>query len=127
MCPSGFDGPRCQKTIRSFLGGDWAWYPALEMCDNSHLSIEFLTIKPEGVLLYSGPIAAPKWAESSDFISLELVSGNPRLLIDFGSGTLELVIKLNDTTLDDGHWHQIDIFWDTEVIRRVLYKVKTKI
>lgn len=44
------------------------------------------------------------------------------MLIDFGSGTLELKIKLNKTThrLDDGDWHRLDIFWDTENVRMVL-------
>ena len=50
----------------------------------------------------------------SDFISLELERGTPRLLIDFGSGTLELRVKTKKT-LDDGEWHRIDVFWDTEV------------
>jgi hypothetical protein len=50
----------------------------------------------------------------SDFISLELERGMPRLLIDFGSGTLELRVKTKKS-LDDGEWHRIDIFWDTEV------------
>jgi Laminin G domain. len=50
----------------------------------------------------------------SDFISLELERGMPRLLIDFGSGTLELRVKTKNS-LDDGEWHRIDVFWDTEV------------
>lgn len=50
----------------------------------------------------------------TDFISLELDRGMPRLLIDFGSGTLELRVKTKKS-LDDGEWHRIDIFWDTEV------------
>jgi len=50
----------------------------------------------------------------SDFLSLELERGMPRLLIDFGSGTLELRVKTKHT-LDDGEWHRIDVFWDTEV------------
>ena len=60
----------------------------------------------------------------ADFIALELESGNPRLLIDFGSGTLELKIKLNKTThrLDDGDWHRLDIFWDTEVIIFLIFQ-----
>ncbi len=86
------------------------------MCDRSHLSIEFLVKnKSEGTLLYNGPIAPLKFGDISDFISLELESGSPRLLINFGSGTLELVIKLNETTLNDGDWHRIDVYWDTEV------------
>lgn len=36
-------------------------------------------------------------------------------MIDFGSGTLELKVKPKHG-LDDGEWHRIDIFWDTEVL-----------
>lgn len=50
----------------------------------------------------------------ADFVSIELDRGQPRLLIDFGSGTLELKVK-SKKSLDDGEWHKIDVFWDTEV------------
>ncbi|XP_050552731.1 neural-cadherin isoform X1 [Spodoptera frugiperda] len=120
-CPPGYTGPRCQQTSRSFRGTGWAWYPALEMCDSSHLSFEFITRKSEGVLLYNGPIVPPEPEEImvSDFISVELERGNPRLLIDFGSGTLELRVKTKKS-LDDGEWHRIDIFWDTENVRMIV-------
>ena len=146
QCPAGYNGPRCQQTARSFRGNGWAWYPALEMCDNSHLSFEFITKKPDGLLLYNGPIVPPeadeimvsgernetsciyivvrnRWNRKNpyrlyvicaDFISVELERGIPRLLIDFGSGTLELKVKPK-RTLDDGEWHRLDIFWNTEV------------
>lgn len=45
-CPVGYTGPRCQQTTRSFRGNGWAWYPPLEMCDESHLSLEFITRNP---------------------------------------------------------------------------------
>ncbi|XP_047118591.1 neural-cadherin-like [Schistocerca piceifrons] len=120
-CPSGYNGPRCQQTSRSFRGNGWAWYPPLEMCDNSHLSLEFITKKKDGMLLYNGPIVPPETNEVlvSDFISLELEGGMPKLFINFGSGTLELRVKTKKT-LDDGEWHNIDIFWDTENVRLVV-------
>ncbi|XP_026487587.1 neural-cadherin isoform X8 [Vanessa tameamea] len=120
-CPPGYTGPRCQQTSRSFRGTGWAWYPSLEMCDSSHLSFEFITRKSEGVLLYNGPIVPPEPEEIvvSDFISVELERGNPRLLIDFGSGTLELRVKTKKS-LDDGEWHRLDIFWDTENVRMIV-------
>ena len=73
----------------------WAWYPPLELCEESHLSIEFMTRKPDGTLLYNGPIGPPEEEENliSDFVNLELVMAHPRLLVDFGSGTLELRIQ----------------------------------
>nr|XP_016936507.1 neural-cadherin isoform X5 [Drosophila suzukii] len=120
-CPVGYAGPRCQQTTRSFRGNGWAWYPPLEMCDESHLSLEFITRKPDGLIIYNGPIVPPERDETliSDFIALELERGYPRLLIDFGSGTLELRVKTKKT-LDDGEWHRIDLFWDTESIRMVV-------
>ncbi|XP_026817887.1 neural-cadherin isoform X2 [Rhopalosiphum maidis] len=120
-CLNGFNGPRCQQTARSFKGSGWAWYPPLEMCDNSHLSLEFVTRKADGLMLYNGPIVPPEPEETlvSDFISIELDRGQPRLLIDFGSGTLELKVKTKKS-LDDGEWHKIDVFWDTENIRLVV-------
>ncbi|XP_035701024.1 neural-cadherin isoform X3 [Folsomia candida] len=120
-CPPGRDGPRCQITSRSFRANDWAWYSPLEMCEESHLSIEFITKKEDGLLLYNGPMVEPETDELilHDFISLELEKGEPRLLIDFGSGTLELRVKPNGS-LSNGEWHRIDVFWDTENVRMVV-------
>ena len=41
------------------------------------------------------------------------------MLIDFGSGTLELRIETKDG-LNDGDWHRIDVFWDREDVRMVV-------
>nr|CAD7430770.1 unnamed protein product [Timema monikensis] len=120
-CPIGSDGPRCQQTTRSFRGDGWAWYPPLAMCDNSHLSLEFITRKEDGLLLYNGPIVSPETEEVlvSDFISVELEKGLLRLLLDFGSGTLELKMKTKGS-LSDGEWHRIDVLWDTQNVRLVV-------
>ncbi|GFR26878.1 neural-cadherin [Trichonephila clavata] len=120
-CPEGFEGPQCQMTTRSFDGRGWAWFPPLQQCERSHLSLEFMTRKPDGLLLYNGPIANPDVGEIAvqDFISLELQSGRPRLLVDFGSGTAEVVVVV-DESLSDGEWHQIDVFWDRETVRLVI-------
>nr|XP_018903845.1 PREDICTED: neural-cadherin isoform X4 [Bemisia tabaci] len=127
-CPSGYHGPRCQQTARSFRGNGWAWYDPLDMCDNSHLSLEFITRKSDGQLLYNGPIVPPEPEEVlvSDFISLELEKGHPKLLIDFGSGTLELKVRTSKT-LDDGEWHRLDVFWDTEMVRLVVDYCKSAV
>lgn len=86
------------------------------MCNNSHISLEFLTRRQDGLLFYNGSITRPEADEVivSDFIVLELENGRPRLLIDFGSGTLQLKVNTKNN-LNDGTWHRIDIFWDTEV------------
>jgi len=48
------------------------------MCEESHLSLEFITKKDERLLLYNGPLVAPEPEEIilSDFISLELEKEN---------------------------------------------------
>nr|CAD7461382.1 unnamed protein product [Timema tahoe] len=120
FCPSGYNGAQCQQTTRSFRGDGWAWYPPLEVCDNNHLSLEFISSNTDGMLLYNGPIMQPEMDQRivSDFISIELEKGFPRLLMDFGSGTLELIVETK-TSLNDGEWHRIDVFWGTEDVRLV--------
>ncbi|XP_037085943.1 neural-cadherin-like isoform X3 [Pollicipes pollicipes] len=118
MCRAGYDGPRCQQTSRSFRGDGWAWLPPLSLCEETHLAVEFSTRRKDGLILYNGPITAPEDDQPvvSDFIALELEEGNPRLLLDFGSGTLELTVQ-TPAGLDDGEWHRLDVFWDREHVR----------
>uniref|UniRef100_A0A6E8VYJ9 Cadherin n=2 Tax=Anopheles coluzzii TaxID=1518534 RepID=A0A6E8VYJ9_ANOCL len=127
-CPPGYTGPRCQQVVRSFRGSGWAWYPPLDMCDKSHISVEIITTKPDGLIFYNGPITPPKEDDTSkqlsDFIALELEQGYPRFLIDYGSGTLELRIATKHP-LNDGEWHRIDLFWDTEQVKMVVDFCKT--
>lgn len=114
-CPVGFDGARCQKTTRTFNGNGWAWFKPLEICDQSHLSIEIMTRTSNGLIFYNGPLTISHHT-LSDFISLELFNGIPRLLIDYGSGTVELIVRtLGD--LHDGNWHRLDIFWNGDKVR----------
>lgn len=117
-CPAGFAGPQCQITSRTFGGKGWAWFPPLEQCDNSHLSLEFMTESATGIIFYNGPVEPPEVGVSiyEDFISLELDNGRPRLIVDFGSGTSEVVIN-PQKNLNDGEWHRIDIYWTREDIR----------
>lgn len=117
-CPPGYTGPQCQITSRTFGGNGWAWFPPLEQCENSHLSLEFMTESAGGLIFYNGPVDAPEVGVSiaQDFISLEMENGRPRLIVDFGSGTSEVVIN-SQRDLNDGEWHRVDIFWTREEIR----------
>lgn len=119
-CPRGFDGPRCQKTMIGFRKPGYAWFSPFEQCEQSHFSIEFLTEAADGLLFYNGPISDPDPNETiiRDFISLELLDGFPRLLVDFGSGTLELSVKGRE--LNDREWHRIDVFWRPEEVKLVV-------
>ena len=101
---------------RTFEGNGFCWFPSLATCAENHLSLEFLTVQMQGLLIFNDALAISKEGGhfTTDFISLELENGRPRLLLDYGSGTSQL--KVNGThSLADGHWHRIDLFWNTEV------------
>ncbi|XP_068200505.1 neural-cadherin-like [Palaemon carinicauda] len=117
-CPKGYRGPRCQMLIRTFETNGYCWFPSLATCAVNHLSMEFLTVQMQGLLIFNDALALSQddGQFTSDFISLELENGQPRLLLDYGSGTVQL--KINGThSLADGQWHRIDLFWDTEEVR----------
>lgn len=116
-CPPGFDGPRCQQVRHSFDGDSYAFFPTLEQCENSQTSIEFITMKDDGLLMFNGPIGEiDRLKVPEDFMSLELLSGYPRLMINHGTGTQTLSLDGRDRSgavimrkLSDGVWHRIDI------------------
>lgn len=120
-CQPGYSGPQCQITSRTFGGRGWSWFPPLEQCENSHLSLEILPETSNGLIFYNGPVDVPEIGVSisQDMISLELADGRPRLIVDFGSGTSEVIIN-TPKDLNDGEWHQIDIFWTREDIRMMV-------
>lgn len=120
-CSQGNTGPQCQITSRTFGGHGWAWFPPLEQCENSHLSLEFMTQSPTGLIFYNGPVDAHHNGVSiyEDFISVEINRGRPRLIVDFGSGTSILDIDTIQE-LNNGEWHRLDIFWNREEIRMMV-------
>ena len=116
-CRPGFNGHRCQQTHHSFNGDSWAWFKPLAQCEESHTSIEFITTRENGLILYNGPMRSLEPGEQSDFILLELKQGYPQLRINHGSGEAKLSINGKDgrgdrslTKLNDGRWHRVDIY-----------------
>lgn len=122
-CPNGLNGPRCQTVSRSFNESGYAWLPSLSTCNTSHISLQFVTTQPSGLLLYNGPMIPIRklGIDLSDFIAVELVNGKPILLLDMGSGSMKIAVDTK-TNLNDGNLHQIDVFWDTEVM--VVFNMK---
>ncbi|GAB6020929.1 hypothetical protein CHUAL_003573 [Chamberlinius hualienensis] len=119
-CLPGFHGPRCQQISIGFQQSGFAWFPPIKQCEESHLSLEFITKSKDGLLFYNGPVNDPDEGEIlvKDFVSLELIDGYPRLLVDFGSGTLEL--KVGTVPLNDEEWHRVDVYWSPELVRLVV-------
>jgi hypothetical protein len=86
--------------------------------------------------LYNGPIGEiDRLKVPEDFMSLELLNGYPRLMINHGTGTETLSLDGRDKTgavimrkLSDGVWHHIDIIRQGKVRRAMLLNFfKTKI
>lgn len=69
-CPPQFDGPDCQQTRLSFLGNGYAWLPPIRPCFDSHLSLEFMTDKDDGLLLYAGPLATLLPGDTEDYMAI---------------------------------------------------------
>ena len=46
----------------------------------------------------------------ADYLFIELVAGVPRVGINLGDGDVLLEVTENTITLNDGQWHQLQIF-----------------
>eukprot|EP00057_Strongylocentrotus_purpuratus_P034310 XP_794702.3 PREDICTED: neural-cadherin [Strongylocentrotus purpuratus] len=111
-CPYLFDGPNCQQTKRSFNDG-YATFSTLRQCEETSLSIEFITETPSGTLFYNGPIQPTEVDDAIDMILLELTNGKAKLTINLGSvdgTTLNLELEVPKDNLGDGQWHRIDVY-----------------
>ncbi|CAL8115153.1 unnamed protein product [Orchesella dallaii] len=113
-CEAGFDGPRCEKTSITLLGKSYAWYQPLTVCNDSSLELHFKTRDKDGLIFYNGPIF-PSPMNVTDFVSLELRDGKPRLLMDYGTGVAKVEL-LNSPDLHDSHSHQVSIKWNPKGI-----------
>ncbi|XP_071612885.1 neural-cadherin-like isoform X2 [Heliangelus exortis] len=119
LCPSLFHGPDCQQTKHSFHGNGYAWFRPIRPCFESSLSLEFITVVPDGLLLYSGPLSNPEPGSRENFIAIELSSGIPVLKVSHGS---ELVMLQFPSHLNvaDKKWHQLEVRTHGQDIRFIL-------
>ena len=111
-CPYLFDGPNCQQTKRSFNDG-YATFSTLRQCEETSLSIEFITETPSGTLFYNGPIQPIEGDDAIDMILLELLDSKAKLTINLGSvdgANVTLELEVPKDNLGDGQWHRIDVY-----------------
>ncbi|XP_037102848.1 neural-cadherin [Syngnathus acus] len=119
QCPAQLEGPECQQNKRSFHGNGYAWLPPMTPCFESHISLEFITEVPDGLLLYSGPLAQLQAWDYEDFMALELIDGTPSLKINHGSGTVVLQLPGN-INVADRRWHRLDVRSNSKEVRFTL-------
>ena len=81
------------------------------------LSLQFATKQQTGLILYNGPWTNTVEGDERDYISIEMVSGYPKVRIDLGSGEVALSIDGRNSqgvrtlnALNDGEWHTLHIF-----------------
>lgn len=118
-CPHGFDGPRCQRLVRSFNSSSAvAWLPALPQCADFIFSMEFVTSQQRGLLFYNGPIIPTDSIVSSsrnqnDYLAVQLDKGRVVVSVRHGVDAKQRTVMLGlvqNRSLADGHWHRIDVY-----------------
>ncbi|XP_061324823.1 neural-cadherin-like [Pezoporus flaviventris] len=119
LCPASFHGPDCQQTKHSFHGNGYAWFHPIRPCFESSLSLEFITVVPDGLLLYSGPLSNPEPASTENFIAIELSGGIPVLKMSHGSGFVMLQFP-SHLNVADKKWHQLEVRTSGQNVRFIL-------
>ncbi|XP_045101058.1 putative neural-cadherin 2 isoform X2 [Portunus trituberculatus] len=114
VCPEGAEGPQCKVLGRSFGDSGWAWLHPLPPCLPVTLSLRVLTRRPNGLLLYAGPLApTPPQAKPAPMLALQLVDGRPQALLEGGEGPLKLQVN---SSLSDGLWHSLHLSVDHQSV-----------
>ena len=78
----------------------FAKFPKWNPCQNGSLSFEFMTLQPNGLIIYSDD------GGKYDFLEVKLVGGVARLRINLGDGATVLSAGLN---LNDRMWHKMEV------------------
>ena len=91
-------------------------------CHQGHTSLELITSRDSGLILYFGPLTVSPDNEREDFLLLEMRNGYPVLRVNQGSGEARLSVDGRDSQgrlrlrkLSDGKWHRIDVFINGQV------------
>jgi len=86
-------------------------------CHQGHTSLEMITSRDSGLILYFCPLSDSPDNIREDFLLLELRGGYPVLRVNQGSGEARLAVdgrdrqgRLRVGKLSDGEWHRLDIF-----------------
>ncbi|XP_022902196.1 DE-cadherin [Onthophagus taurus] len=113
-CPGDFEGPNCEALSVGFQGNGWAMYPTFNACDKTKITLEVETSSDDGLIFYAGPLSKSPNLPISDFISLEINAGFPKLILNYGSGTVPVFLK--SKRINDGASHTISIEFDPKEI-----------
>ncbi|KFO18617.1 Cadherin EGF LAG seven-pass G-type receptor 3, partial [Fukomys damarensis] len=96
-------GPRCEVAARSFPPSSFVMFRGLRQRFHLTLSLSFATVQPSGLLFYNGRLN-----EKHDFLALELVAGQVRLMYSTGESNT-VVSPTVPGGLSDGQWHTVHL------------------
>ncbi|XP_066961725.1 neural-cadherin-like [Macrobrachium rosenbergii] len=112
ICPGGSKGPQCKIYSRTFNGNGWAWLKPPSTCLPMTISVRLLTQKPDGLLLYNGPLVPPSDAGKlipTPMLTVQLVNQRPQVLIQ---GIGEFFKLQVNKSVSDGNWHTVYVRLD---------------
>ncbi|XP_002934429.3 neural-cadherin [Xenopus tropicalis] len=125
-CLPQFHGPLCQQTQRTFNGNGYAWFPPIRHCTDSHLSLEFISDKHDGLLLYSGPIFNQPSGNDHNFFAIGILRSVPTVTIREGTSTLHLQFPAS-VNVTDGTWHRIDMRIKKKIVSVILDRCSSSV
>ncbi|XP_071513117.1 putative neural-cadherin 2 [Panulirus ornatus] len=114
VCPGGSWGLQCKVLARTFSGAGWAWVRPLPPCFPITLSLRLLTLHPDALILYSGPLSSAVSHIRSPplpMVALQLVGGRPQVLVEGMRGSMKLQVN---TTLNTGTWHTLHLHFNIQ-------------
>ena len=67
-----------------------------------------------GLLLYGSGLTS-----KSDYVAVEIVDSQIRLIVDRGNGAAELI---SDDSISDGYWHSVTVFFTPTILEIIIDK-----
>ena len=116
-CPPEFDGPQCQRRCRSVMQDGYFWLPKISAFCEGSITFEFSTKRPNGLLLYHGPITSFDAENIMDFLAIDLIDGQIRIRITQGESKVFVKTLKKGKRLDDGIFHHVEMYKKETFIR----------
>ena len=117
-CSAEF-GATSQQAISFLYNTSFMALPALQSRQEARCSFDLRTRSSTALLFYNAGRL-----QSSDFFSVELVDGYPKITVNKGSGVGTL---MSDRAVNDAIWHQIEVLIDLTSIRITIDGYKQEI
>uniref|UniRef100_H2YQK0 Laminin G domain-containing protein n=1 Tax=Ciona savignyi TaxID=51511 RepID=H2YQK0_CIOSA len=99
------------EAVATFRGSEWFSYDLSHQAISSYndqISLSFKTRQNNGLLLHTG--------KSADYVNLSLQKGVVQLVVNLGSGAIEVLVEPVNGSFSDNRWHSVMV---NRTLRRV--------